>query len=137
MPLAVVREGAVREAVARADFGKSCGPKRRWATEGTSWHALDAWGKLVGTATVDVVEDYDVTKCGEVYFAPKFDRTNTMLFVSADSAYVPGTSLEWVAPANAQWRFLALLGKQAATTKRKLPFTCTEIQKPARFLPRG
>lgn len=137
VPLAVVRGGELQAAVPRTQFGTSCGDKRRWASEGSSWRALDAWGRFVGTATVDVVEDYDVTKCGEVYFAPKFDRTNTMLFVSSDSAYAPGPSFEWAAGANAQGTFLALLGKVAAPAKRKAPFTCTEITKGARFFQVG
>lgn len=137
VPLAVVRAGQVAPAVHRASFGTSCGDKRRWASEGTSWNALDAWGKIVGTATVEVIEEYDVTQCGEVYFAPKFDRTNTMLFVSADSAYVAKTSLEWAAPGTVQWKFRAALSAQASHKKRKLPYTCSELQTPTRFFRAG
>ncbi len=137
VPLAVVRAGAVHAAIPRAQIGASCGDRRRWATEGTSWRALDAWGRFVGTATVDVVEDYDVTHCGEVYFAPKFDRTNTMVFVSSDSAYVPGPTFEWAAPAKAQGSFSAQLAKLPRPPLRKVPFTCSEITKGTRFFQSG
>ena len=131
VPLAVVREGSVRAAVPAAERGKTCGSKRRWAAVDSTWHALDAWGKLLGTATVEVVEDYDVTACGEVHFAPKFDRnTNGMLFVSTDSAYVPAPSFEWKAPGAATWKLQKIVSE--LTTRRKLPYECSEIPKAVR-----
>lgn len=132
VPLAVVREGLVRGAVGVQDHGKTCGSKKRWGVSGSTWHALDAWGRFIGTATVDIIDHYDVTKCDEVYFAPKFHQnTNGTLFVSTDSAYKPGTSLEWAASGGAVHKLRALLG--TVTGKRKkLPYVCSEIQKPIR-----
>lgn len=138
VPLAVVRGGRVEPAVPRGEHGKSCGPKSRWAVEGSKWFALDAWGNKKGLATVEVAEPYDVTKCSELYFAPKFDKhTEATLFVSADSAYVPGPSAEWHPPAHARWTFQASLLQLPSNGKRKLPFQCSEVPKPIRYFSIG
>lgn len=131
VPLAIVREGSVRAAVTAAERGKTCGSKRRWAAVDSTWHALDAWGQFLGTATVEVVEDYDVTACGEVHFAPKFDRnSNGMLFVSTDSTYVPAASFEWRASGAATWKLQTIVAD--LSSKRKLPYECSEIPKAVR-----
>ena len=133
VPLAVVREGVVRSAVSPADRGKVCGSRQRWAAEGSTWYALDGWGQRAGIATVEVVEDFDVTACGEVYFAPKFDRnTNTTVFVSTDSAYVPAASVEWKPQPSTRSTFQALLSKLAGP-RRKLPYVCSEVATSTRY----
>lgn len=132
VPLAVVREGQLRSAVNVSEHGKTCGSKKRWGAVGSTWHALDAWGRFAGTATIELVDHYDVTKCDEVIFAPKFHQhTNAMLFVSTDSTYKPAHSFEWAAPGSASWKLQALVG--TVTGKRKqLPYVCSEVPKPVR-----
>jgi hypothetical protein len=135
VPLAVVRGREITEAVPSAVRGKSCGKKSRWATRGSSWLALDAWGQSLGKATVEEIEDYDVTGCAEVYFAPKFDRgTGGMLFVSGDSAWKPAASLKWAPPPQPWGKLQNLIESTfAGVPKRKLPDPCTEPKEATRF----
>lgn len=72
---------------------KQCGDPKRWATVGSAWQALDAWGQVAGDFTIDSVEHYDVTGCDEVAMKKKSGDDGAKLFVS---------STTWKSPASVE-----------------------------------
>ena len=135
VPLAVVHRGVIKSAVGAEARGHACGKRSRWAAVGSTWRALDAWGQFAGTATVQFVDEYDVTKCAEVVFAPKFHRhSGRYVFVSADSAYQPAPSLRWQAPAAAHAGFEKLLDDALrGESQQRQSDRCTEIPERSRY----
>ncbi len=126
VPLAVVAGGSIT-AVPGAQ-GQRCGEKRRWATLGSAWRAIDTWGQETGTFTVSAKDDYDVTGCAELSFAPKLPHDGRYVFVSADSAWRPSPSVAWQ-PTSAQWAQLRALGQRTGHARGKAtPFSqCREL----------
>jgi len=129
VPLVVVRDGRVRQAVPDAARGHACGSPRRWATVGSRWHALDAWGQITATRTVAAKDDYDVTGCAELALSPKRKDDLVSILVSADSDWSPAPSVQWAAGPAARASFEALFarlmpGRMAA---KELPPQCAAI----------
>lgn len=139
VPLAVVHRGGIRSAVGAESRGQSCGKRARWGAVGSTWNALDAWGQFVGTATVQFVDEYDVTKCAEVVFAPKFHRhSGRYLFVSTDSAYQPAASLQWQVPPLPRAAFEKLLDETLrGETQKRQSDRCTELPARSRYFKVG
>ncbi len=126
VPLAVVTDGAIADVPSTK--AQPCGPKRRWATLGSAWRAIDTWGQEVGTFTVSAKDDYDVTGCAELAFAPKLPHHGRYVFVSADSAWRPSPSVAWQ-PSADQWTKLRELGERHGRARGKWgPYTqCREL----------
>lgn len=126
VPLAVVTDGKIAD-VPRTK-AQPCGAKRRWATIGSAWRAIDTWGQEAGTFTVSAKDDYDVTGCAELSFAPKLPHDGRYVFVSADSAWRPSPSVAWH-PTAAQWTQLRALGERQVHVRGKAsPFSqCREL----------
>lgn len=137
VPLAIVHEGTIKSAV--ESRGHGCGKRSRWAKVGSTWRALDAWGQIAGSATVQFVDESDATGCAEVVFAPKFHKNSgRFVFVSADSAYVPPKSARWSPTASAHEGFEGLLD---ATLERepqnRQSERCTVIPERSRYFQMG
>lgn len=159
VPLAVVENGSVLPAVTDQDKRKQrCGSKDRWAKVGSRWNALDTWGQIIGTVAVAKRDDYDVTGCSELSFAPdpesakpassKRARTaseiksvaddKTHLLVSADSAWQPRPSVRWTPAAEQRAAFMKLLDEHApapevAIPNRIVPEQCKAIREHVLF----
>lgn len=106
VPLAFVQSGTI------SGIGDHCTPSTLWGPPGSSWRALDAWGQVVATRTVDKADPYDVTGCNELSFrgAPPNDRA---LYVSTSAPWTPSPSREWSAPPADRASFLALARAKA------------------------
>jgi hypothetical protein len=93
VPLAVVDRGRVT-AVPTSRHEK-CGARTPWRVAGSRWNAIDTWGQFAGTYRVSAKDDYEVTGCAELTFAPSLAHDGRFLFVSAGSAFRPAPSVEW------------------------------------------
>ncbi|NOU29614.1 MAG: hypothetical protein HOO96_17050 [Polyangiaceae bacterium] len=126
VPLAVVADGQIAEV--SSTKAQPCGAKRRWATVGSAWRAIDTWGQEAGTFTVSAKDDYDATGCAELSFAPKLPHDGRYVFVSADSVWRPSPSVAWQ-PTSAQWAQLRALGERPVRARGKSsPFSqCREL----------
>lgn len=105
VPLAVVDGKQIRGVGKR---GKDCGAANRWARPKSRWHAVDAWGRMMGTVEVKGSETFDLTTCREVAFtalAKHGDKLGSGLFVSDDSGYKPSPSAAFVASGMEKKRF--------------------------------
>jgi len=116
VPLAVVRNGQVSDAVPRAakwpaQRPRDCGPRGRWAVLGSQWHALDGWGQIIGTAVVRERRVYDVTRCAELTLSLSTGGAvdGGTLFVSQDSAWRPSSSPAFSPPAAVKDAFEAMV----------------------------
>lgn len=89
VPLAISDADGIDEAT-----GACCAP---WAHLGDRYHALDAYGQIVGKAAIDGGEGYDVTRCYELSFAIESGEPGIGLFASADGSYKPPASAQWKA----------------------------------------
>ena len=103
VPLAVVQGHKIHSIAAQR--GKECGSEERWAKPKSHWKAVDAYGQLTGTFEVKGAELYDVTGCHEVQFAPRSGKQGVGLFVSEDSGYKPGKSVQYSPTLAEQKRF--------------------------------
>ncbi len=93
VPLAVVDRGRVGDVPTSAHA--KCGARTPWKIVGSQWNAIDTWGQFAGTYRVSAKDDYDVTGCAELSFAPSLAHDGRFLFVSASSAFRPAPSVEW------------------------------------------
>jgi len=116
VPLAIVHDGQVSDAVARpakwpAQRPRDCGARSRWAAMGSRWHALDEWGQIAATAVVRERHVYDVTRCAELTLSLSTAGTidGRMLFVSEDSTWRPSASPAFSPPAAVKASFQALV----------------------------
>lgn len=75
--------------------GSTCGPSSKWAKRGSKWIALDAYGQPIGTALVSGFDTNAETKCRELQFGRKSGKLGEGIYVSADSKWAAGKSLEW------------------------------------------
>jgi hypothetical protein len=136
VPLAVVVDGHVRDAVPAASRGQSCGDRQRWARMGSKWNALDAWGQVVGTFSVSAKDPYDVTGCTELDFSPPSPQTKSHVLVSVDSAWRAPASAEWKPVAGDVHAFDALVAKTIpdhAVPSTDVPSECKSISEHRRF----
>jgi hypothetical protein len=78
-PLAMVDDGAVQAPEPRA-----C---RSWGAVGSRWLELDAFGRVVGEATVARRDFYDVSRCYELEMRRVRGRAGAGLYVDARSGY--------------------------------------------------
>ncbi len=110
VPLAYVQGATI------SGIGTHCTPSTLWGPPGSSWRALDAWGQVVATRTVDKADPYDVTGCNELSFrgAPANDRA---LYVSTASPWAPSPSREWTAPPADRSSFVTLAIAKAAAPR--------------------
>ena len=70
-----------------------------WAVVGSRWRGVDAWGQVVGTATVEGSDFYDVTRCHEMYLQPKSVEERAVVYASQRGSWEPPPSVEWKPPA--------------------------------------
>lgn len=80
VPLAIADKGKF---VPFEVAGKPCGDPKKWATVGSSWRALDAWGQVTGEFTIASKDHYDVTGCDEVTMKKTSGENGAGLFVSS------------------------------------------------------
>jgi hypothetical protein len=113
VPLAVVSRGRVRQAVREKARGKTCGNRDRWASIGSRWRALDAWGQILGTRTVAGKDNYDVTACAELGFSDTRPDDLQRFLVSVDSAWRPSASVEWAPSTGVRAAFDRVLTREA------------------------
>ena len=115
---------------------RHCGTRHQWKTLGTHWKALDAWGQPMGVYTAATKDDYDVTGCAELSFAPQLKDDLSHVFVSAGSAWHPSASAEWVVPA-AKRASLEALAKatipDASVPANRVWTQCSSIPTTSRF----
>jgi hypothetical protein len=133
VPLAVVRNGKVAHAVSPSSRGKSCGAKKRWATIGSEWRALDEWGQVLGVDKVTAGDPYDVTACTELAFARPHNDTH--VYVSVSSTWTPSASTR-VTPTQAESAaFEAIVAKTipVASSQAYVPTQCQAIASQRRF----
>jgi hypothetical protein len=135
VPLVVVRDGRVRQAVSDEARGRSCGSPRRWTTIGSKWHALDAWGQIVATRTVSAKDLYEVTGCAELELLPKRRDDARTVLVSVESRWRPSPSLEWSPDAPLRASFEALLAKLTPSRMEasEVPGQCASIREQVRY----
>jgi len=112
--LAVVHGAAVVDAVVRAATWPApaplgCGPRARWATVGSRWHALDGWGQIIGDAQVSSRSIYDVTRCAELSMSKVRGAGENTLYVSIDSAWRPAAPAAFTPTAAAAAAFATLI----------------------------
>lgn len=55
---------------------------RTWAARGSRWHALDAYGQIVGEAEVTGMDRYDVTNCDELVMASAVGEEGVGVYAS-------------------------------------------------------
>lgn len=129
VPLAVVRDGRVREAVAPAARGRSCGSPARWARVGSQWHELDTWGQIVATRRVSAKDAYDVTGCSELALAPKAVGDASRVLVSVDSRWRPSPPARWSPEPAVRASFEALAARltPSAMAASEVPSQCASI----------
>jgi hypothetical protein len=118
VPLATVLESAIRPVGKR---GVECGDAGRWATPGSRWHAVDAWGQKTGLYEVSGAEAFDVTTCREVSFTARSGKPGVGLYVSDDSGYAPASSAAYSASVGEKKRFERFLGSMESSWVNQKP----------------
>ncbi|MBL8743429.1 MAG: hypothetical protein JNK04_20105 [Myxococcales bacterium] len=103
-PLARVEGGVVVE-----PEGPAC---RTWHRDGREWKALDAFGRLVGTARVSGAERYDVTSCDELTLERVSGRRGVGVF--ARGSYQPLAIDPWKPSVTARRRLEELVAARDA-----------------------
>jgi hypothetical protein len=102
VPLAVV-EGTEIRSVGKHE--RDCGAQSRWARPKSRWHAVDAWGQVVGSLAVSGSDLDAATGCREVSFKGKEGSAPHILFVSEDSDWKPSANLAWTPKDDERKRF--------------------------------
>jgi len=134
VPLAVAHGNLVRSAVGDAERGHSCGSRSRWRAPASRWNAIDAWGQLVGSYTVESFDDYDVTGCAEISFVGAPRNDGALLFVSADSSWRPSPPARWSPSAIEHRAFDAALSDVVrGHAQTNIMRECKEIPDETRF----
>lgn len=141
VPLAVVHGSAVVDAVARAatwpaQAPRDCGPRARWATLGSRWHALDGWGQIIGEARVSSRSIYDVTRCAELSMSKLRGAGENTLYVSIDSAWRPSAPAAFTPSAAAAAAFAKLVAARLddRTVRHAILHPeCAALTEPVRF----
>ncbi len=118
VPLAKVEGKAIHSVGTR---GKDCGSASRWASPGSRWHAVDAYGQTTGVFQVERAEAFDVTQCNEVSFSAKSGKAGAGLFFSDDSGYTPGTSAAYTPTVLEKRNFEHFLGAMESTWVNQKP----------------
>jgi hypothetical protein len=106
VPLAVVMDG--RTVGVHTSAKSPCGRKSRWGIIGSRWRAIDTWGQDRGVYLAQASDDYDVTGCSELSFAPALANDARYLFVSEASPWRAAPSSEW-RPSVGEWAQLRSL----------------------------
>jgi hypothetical protein len=87
-PMATVtKKGTIRSAGQHC-----CAP---WATKGTRFVAVDAYGQPSGTVAIEGGEGYDVTQCYELSLKTVKGSVGAGIYVDEASGWKPPKSLEW------------------------------------------
>jgi hypothetical protein len=102
VPLAVI-DGTEIRSVSKQE--KHCGVASRWAKPKSRWHAVNAWGQVVGSLAVSGSDLDDATGCHEVSFKGKQGAEPHVLFVSEDSDWKSSTSVAWTPKDDERRRF--------------------------------
>lgn len=95
---------------------------RTWATKGSTWATLDAFGRIVGKARVEALERYDVTNCDELTMKTVAGSSGVGLYVTGD--YEPA-KIERFKLSVTAWREL-----EASIAKRDLALPKSSLTDP-------
>lgn len=90
-PLAMVKKGRIEEPGVAC-----CAP---WAVKGAVYKTLDAYGQIVGEASIAGGEGYDVSQCYELQWSTTKGKPGVGLYV--DASFKPPKSVAW-APSAAE-----------------------------------
>lgn len=69
-----------------------CAP---WARAGSRWQAVDAWGQVLGVASVGGGEGRELTHCFELEMTPESLEKRAMVFASQGGSWKQPAKVEW------------------------------------------
>jgi len=69
-----------------------CAP---WARAGSKWRAVDAWGQVLGTASIGAGQGREVTHCFELELVPESLDKRAVVFASEKGSWKPPAKVEW------------------------------------------